>query len=136
MDITKQLDQVIAQDDEGSEQIIYQKNGEPYVGIDGKPATITVVGTESKRVRAALDANDRRAIRGRRQQTTPEDMRENRVNVAVAGSIAWRGWDDGTQDIPCTPENLRKLYRADHILQQVEAAITRHADFFATSSKS
>lgn len=136
MDITKQLDDVIAQDDQGVEQIIYQKNGEPYRGLDGMPSTITFVGTESQRVRAALEANDRRGLRMRRQQLTPDDMRENRLSVAIAGAIAWRGWDDGKQDIPCTPENLRRLFRADHILQQAEQHITRHADFFANSSKS
>ena len=136
VDITKKLDEAIAQDETPAEQVIYQKNGEPYTGLDGNPSTITFVGTESKRVRAALEANDRRGLRQRRQQITPEDLRENRVNVAIAGCVAWRGWDDGKQDIPCTPDNLRTVFRAEHILQQVEQHISRHADFFANSSKS
>ena len=103
--------------------------------VISEPSTISFVGMESKRVRAALEANDRRGLRQRRRELTPEDIRENRVSVAIAGSVAWRGWDDGETNLACTPENLRAVFRAEHILQQAEQHIARHADFFATSSR-
>ena len=44
----QELDQIMAQDEEGAVIPIYQKNGEPYLALDETQSTITVVGTESR----------------------------------------------------------------------------------------
>jgi len=133
-DLTKTIDAVLAQDEQGAPTPILQPNGEPYRAEDGSDATVTFLGPESKRVRAAIAANTRRLMRARKQKFDDADLRANRVEIAIAASTAWHGWTADGAELPCTPENLRVLYRADHILQQAEAAINGHADFFTTSS--
>lgn len=136
MDINK-IQVEVAKDENGVVVPINQKNGEPYVGADGKPATVTVVGSESKRYRAARDAISRKMLRGRRSRLEPEDLMRNRVDMAAAGVIDWSGWESNGKPAPCTPENVKALLlAADHILEQVESGISEHADFFANSSKS
>lgn len=135
MDVS-QLDAVIAQDEEGSVIPINQKNGEPYMGADGSPSTITVVGSESKRYRQAKDAIQRRNLRSRASKVEPADLLRNRIELAAAAVIAWNGWEEEGKPYPCTPENVKRLFRADHIFEQVEMGIFAHADFFGKSSAS
>jgi hypothetical protein len=135
LDVSK-LDAVIAQDEEGSVIPINQKNGDPYLGADGSPSTITVLGSESKRYRQTKDSIQRRSMRSRSVKMEPADLLKNRIDLAAASVIDWSGWEDGTKPYPCTPENAKVLFRADHILEQVEMGIFAHADFFVKPSAS
>lgn len=133
MDITTQLDSIIAQDEEGVVTVIYQKNDEPYLAPDGSPCTMTLVGAEAKRVTKATEAVQRRLGRRGKQEDAVTQMR---VERAIAAVIGWHGWTAGDQPAACTPENLRIVCRAQHILVQIETARDGHADFFATPSPS
>lgn len=135
MDVSK-LDAIIAEDEEGTAIPINQKNGDPYLGADGKPSTITVLGSESKKYRQAKDAIQRRNLRSRATRPEPSDLLKNRIELASAVVVSWSGWEDKGQPYPCTPENVKNLFRADHILEQVESGIFAHADFFVKSSAS
>lgn len=129
MDIGK-MEAVIALDEQEVDVPIYQKNGEPYLAPDGKtPCTITVVGEESKRVMDADTATQRRMLHQRSQRLQPADILYNRIFRASAAVTRWFGWTIGETLAECTPENVRKLLRAPHILSQVEAAVSGHADF-------
>jgi hypothetical protein len=88
-----------------------------------------VVGSESKQVRRAKDAQGKRLFRERRTKLEPADFQANRVEIAAAAIVDWHGWEAGGQPLPCTPENARGLLAAEHILTQVEEAVHRHADF-------
>ena len=136
MDIGK-LDAVIALDEQEVDVTIYQKNGEPYTAPDGKtPCTITVVGEESKRVTDADTATQRRMLHQRSQRLQPADILFNRIFRASAAVTKWAGWTSGPDTLAeCTPENVRKLLRVPHILSQVEAAVSGHADFFKPRSE-
>lgn len=131
---TEKLDELLALDERRAEVTIYAKGGDPYLGANGEPSTITVVGSESKRVRDAQRASTKRLIRGRRSKLTPEDMEQNRIAVAAAAVVDWSGWEDGDSPLPCTPDNVRRLLQVPHILEQVESAVNGHADFFANAS--
>jgi hypothetical protein len=131
MDITTQLDDIIAQDEEGVVTPIYQKNDEPYLAPDGTPCTMTILGAESKRVTKATEATQRRLGRRRKQEDAVQVMR---VERAIASVTAWHGWTEGDRPAECTPDNLRKVCRAQHILVQIELARDGHADFFAKTS--
>lgn len=130
MDIFAKLDAVIADDELGAVIPIFQKDGTPYLSLTGEPSTVTVVGNEATSAKKIARTQMRRAIR-RAGQAEPEDIETNRAEKAAAQVIAWFGWDDGTTDVPCTPENVKHWLRAEHILAQVEAGITRHAAFLA-----
>ena len=134
MDITKIAEEV-ARDEEGSTFTPHDKHGDPYLGADGAPATITVVGSDSKRVRAVKDAQTRRMLRRQRTRLEPADLRQNRIEVAAAAVIEWTGWEDANgKPLPCTPEHVAELLTVDHILVQVEEEIDRPRNFSTSSS--
>lgn len=124
----------IANDEEIVDLPISKKDGSLYLAADGSPATIGVLGSDAKKVKAARDANQRKLLRSRQQKTTPEDLRASRLAYACAAVVRWHGWMAGDQPFECTPENVRKMLGVDHILEQVEEGIAGHASFFAKSS--
>jgi hypothetical protein len=76
-------------------------------------------------------------LRSRSVKLEPEDLRRNRIELAAAAVVDWHGWETNGLTFLCTPENVRLLFRqAEHILEQVEAAINSHSDFFTDSSPS
>jgi hypothetical protein len=128
--------EAVAKDEDGAVLPIDGKDGEPYLAHDGSPATMTIVGLESKRMRDITDKQQRRALRRQVAKITPEMLREERIEKAAAAVIAWHGWegDDGTE-LACTPENVAALLgAAEHIMEQVEAGVRRHASFFTKPS--
>lgn len=125
---------LVDKDNEGAVVTIYQKSGEPYVGLDGNPSTITVVGSESKRYRDAKHAQYRRMqkrVRSGRSEATPEELERDNVDLTAAAVIAFSGWEDDGKPLAFTPENVKLLLSFEHILEQVQAGIHRHASFFA-----
>ena len=138
MDISKNtLDELMALDEQEVEFIVYQKDGEPYLAPDGEtPCTITVVGEESKRVRDAETANQRRMLHQRKVRLEPADILYNRIYKAAAAVTRWSGWTAGDTPAECTQENVRGLMRVPHILKQVEENVSGHADFFKQPSES
>jgi hypothetical protein len=130
------VEQQVAQDEEVADITIYQKDGTPYLGADGKPATIGVLGAEAKRYRLARDTATRKLIRGGKAKLEPEDIWKSRIDQAVAGVVRWSGWEHNGQPWPCEPANVAKLLQAEHILVQVEAGVQDHADFFVKPSAS
>lgn len=133
MDISK-IDATIAQDEEGVVVPIFAKNGEPDLASDGSQTTITVLGAESKQYRRAQDAQTRKMLRARRNKLEPDDLRANRIELAAAAVTDWHGIENDGQPFPCTPENVKAVLRAQYVLEQIEAGIAGHADFFGSNS--
>lgn len=122
-----------AKEDEGVEVPIYDKRGDAYLGPDGEPASITVVGSESKKYREAKHAQYRRMskrVRGGRSEPSPEELERDAVELAAAAVVAFKGWEADGKPLTFTPENVKTLLGFDHILEQVQAGIHRHASFF------
>ena len=120
-------------ENEGAVIPIQDKVGDYYLGPDGKPATITVVGSESKRYKDAKHAQYRRMskrVRSGRSEPTPEELERDAVELAAAAVIGFDGWESDGKPLPFTPENVKALLAYDHILEQVQAGIVRHASFF------
>ncbi|MBA3891943.1 MAG: hypothetical protein H0X64_15595, partial [Gemmatimonadaceae bacterium] len=126
----------LAQDEQGAPILILQKDGDPYLAPDGSEVTITVLGTDSKAFRHAKEVTQRKLLRTRRTKLEPADLLDNRITHAAAAIVGWHGWVSGDQPFPFTPDNAKALLRAEHILEQVEAGIAGHADFFKRSSRS
>lgn len=136
MDI-KKLQAEAAKDENAVTIPINQKGGEPYVSeIDGSQSTVSVLGSESKKYRAARDAISRKVLRRTGRRLEPADILQNRIDLAASVITDWHGWEVDGKPAPCTPENVRAFLAIDHILEQVETGINEHADFFANSSKS
>jgi hypothetical protein len=136
MDMNAGLDAVVALNEDEAAVVIHQPNGEPYLGPDGEPCKLFYVGKESKRYRAARREVTRQQLKSRKANMEPEDLRRNRVKQASAAVVRWSGWEDNGHPAECTQENVAKLLRIDHILEQLEEAIEAHADFFKSSSSS
>jgi hypothetical protein len=135
MDI-KLLQAQVAQDDTPVTIPIYQKDGDPYLAADGTPATIDVVGNESKKYRLARLAVQKQMLRSRRTRVEPEDLQRNRIALAAAAVTGWHGWEADGKALEASPENVRALLSVEHILDQVEAGVSLHADFFKQNSSS
>jgi hypothetical protein len=132
----KDVEAGFAQQENAIPITIHQLDGEPYRALDGTPATISVVGEESKRVRAYEEQRRERVRRGL-SAFGAEAEHEARVDRAVAAVVDWHGWDDGENPIECTPANVRALLAApaaDHVLRQVERGMGAHGVFSRASS--
>ncbi len=131
------LAKIAAKDEEGVVVTIYQSDGEPYKASDDTPATVTVVGTESKRYRDAKLAHQRKLFKRARaggREMTPEEANLDAQKLTAAAVIEWHGWEDGGKALPCTPENVLKILKWSHIYDQVQSGIAGHAVFFTADS--
>lgn len=121
-----------SKDEEAVAVPIYQRNGEPYLGPDGEPCTISVIGSESAKYKRDAARAVREIVNTGRTATTEEI----RVEKALCAITDWSGWtlgDDETLAEP-TPENLRTVLSLEHIRNQVEAGIDRRSAFFESAS--
>lgn len=128
----KQVQASVAKHDTPISIEIENAQGEKYLALDGTPATISVVGSQSERARRWEDAERERIRKG-----VSRDVDTRRLDSVTAVVTTWHGWDDGKKDLPCTPENVRALLgapEARHILRQVENGIDNHALFSEASS--
>lgn len=136
MDITK-AGAVTEREDEGVVVEINDEAGNPAFGPDGTTrVTITVVGTYSKRYRAALEAN-RRWWRKHVGRTKPTDQQieAQALELMAASIISWQGFTAGGADYPFTKANAVALFdQAPWIREQVETAMSDHEGFFTTGS--
>jgi hypothetical protein len=131
------LKKVVEQDDEGVTVTIFQRNGDPYLAADGSEATVTVVGSESKRYRDAERRQQRRLFkraRVRGAEITPEETEREAIEVASAAIIEWHGWEADGKPVPCENPHLTSFLKVKHIFEQVNAAIQGHAAFFEARS--
>jgi len=128
---------IVATADEPVTITIYQPNGDPYLGADGEESTIDVLGSESKKYRAASRQVQDRMLNRRRGKLTADDVEKNAIFLAASAVTGWSGWEgeDG-KPMDCTPENVRLLLEIPHIRTQVDEAIRDHADFSSASSRS
>jgi hypothetical protein len=136
----KGLEKLREQSDEGITRTIFRPDGEPYLAADGTEATMTVVGSESKRYRDAKLAQQRRLMKRARtgaRDLTPEELEENVLKQAAAAVIGWHGWEDDKGEChPCEEKYLVQVLAYDHIFDQVQSMIQGHAAFFANDSGS
>lgn len=120
-------------EEEGVALPMFGKDGEPILGKDGEQATVTVVGGDSKQVRAVQQQVTRRQLRASRTSITPEEIQQNRINEAAAAITGWTGFEDDDGPWPCNKENTRKLMSAPFLLRQVEEGVKAHSTFFVKS---
>lgn len=134
-----ELEEGLERENEPQTEIVYKRDNTPYLSPDGAPCTFSFVGGESKAVRAARDEIQRMNLREQRlRPLEPADIRARRVRIASAGLTGWTGWtgkDDkgNVSPLAFTPEHVKAILKPDHILEQLESMIERHASFFDKS---
>ena len=134
------LEAVREQADEGAVVTIFDPDGEAYLASDGSEATMTIVGAESKKYRAAKMAQQRALFKKARSSATsmtPEQAEKQVQRLAASAIIGWHGWeDDKGAEQDCSVENVCDVIKYVHIFDQVQAAIQGHSAFFANDSGS
>lgn len=115
---------------------VIQPDGHFYKSSKGEPCTLLFVGTDSDRFRETREEVQRRNLAEQKEEIdVTKDTIRNREDLSVGAIVGWSGWeDDDDNELPCTPENVRALLKADHILQQVWKNIFAHRSFFSDSS--
>lgn len=133
-----ELKLLVAKDEDHLTVPVLDPNGDAYLAADGSEVTFTVTGTQSRARRKAEDTESRRLMRAGRTQMEPEDLRQRRLNLALACVTGYAGWEDDTgAALPFTPNNAREILQADErILTQVETAIERHSSFLSKPANS
>lgn len=106
-------------------------------------ATVTLAGPDHPKARSILLAAQRRVRRdleksGRITLDDPEAEEDARLEELVARTLAWTGMaDDDGKEMPCTPDNARKLYAGVTWLRlQLMGAMNDRANFIRASSAS
>ncbi len=136
MDISK-IDTEIAQDEQGVDVPMFLRDGEPDLASDGSQTTFIVLGRDSAAVAKVLESQTRQALRRtNRTRLEPKDLYENRVNVALAAVIGWKGVESGGKPVAFSVDACRSVLQHRHILEQVEAGVDSHARFFKSASQS
>lgn len=135
MEITSKQD-VTKREDEGATIHLRDEFGEPWME-DGRPVTVTVVGTYSSRYRKAEAASGRRFQKQMRAQGGDFDMRAYNEDVAAQCVVGWTEFTDGGQPLPTTRENALKVFAGfPWVYPQINAAMENHAGFFGKGSTS
>lgn len=115
--------------------------GEPVVDRNGTPSWIRVTGLDSPQYKAHERAMLNRRLKQRNPKATmtAEQISEERLAMLSACTVQWHlvTLDGAVIDVPCTPENARKLYanpKCGWITRQVDRAIGDDAVFMKNSS--
>lgn len=114
--------------------------GNPAVNDDGSPVTITLLGEDSDVVTQISNRNANQFLRGASaggQAVTAEMSRTNEINKFAKATVAWHGVGLDGEDLKCTEENAKALYRRfPWIRDQVRTFIGDRANFTKASRKS
>lgn len=133
----KEVKAAAAADAEPVTVTIFQKDGDPYLGADGKPCTVSVIGTEApslqKARRKIVRAAQRRAMSG---QLTDADIDLRDRQELAAAVVGWSGWEVDGKPWPCTHANVMEMLSVEHVRNQVWAGVYQHAVFFEKESAS
>ena len=99
--------------------------------------SITVAGLDSARYREAERKQtdfrlEQSRVAGRPGKMTTAGIEADRINLLVACTIAWEGFDLDGKPLECTPENARKVYSNPGlrwIREQVDRFVGDRANF-------
>ncbi len=129
MDI-KRLTVEADKENEGVVVPLVRRDEEPDLASDGTRASFTMLGRDSKKVRAVMDRQQREFAK-QRGSIDPDKIMANRIEVAVAACVAWSGIEDDGKPFALTPENAKLVFSDRHYLEQAESGVFQHARFFS-----
>ena len=100
--------------------------------------SITVAGADSDRVMAVTEKHwdDRRNSGRRTLLPSSAEAKNNRLEVAIAATLGWEGFEEGADALECTPENVRKVYKKyPAIMRRVVDFMDDEANFTKAAAK-
>lgn len=120
-------------------ELKHPATGEPLLDASGKPQTITLAGTDSKRWRRQQDAIGDRLLKSNKGKPVTQTMQERRDDVAslyAAVTLSWNVFVGGEAP-ECNPVNAKKLY-LDYpwIGEQADQFLADRQNFSPASSQS
>lgn len=123
-------------ENEPAEVRINDKNGDPYLDAEGKPAVFLVLGEYSDKIRDMDRRQANRILKTGRGRLDAGDLEEQRTEKMAAAVVGWRIAFGGVE-LKYSHENaIAMLSRAPWIARQVGEAMAAHASFFARKSSS
>lgn len=130
MDLSS-LDTRKAAGDGAKYQLRHPVEDTPITTDDGKPVTITVIGTDSEAFRRAAQAQaNSRLKHGQRSRVTAETVESDATDLLVACTTGWSGIVVDGKELDFSAENARALYdRFPWIREQVSAFAAERANF-------
>lgn len=130
------LDTMRAATDGVEMSVRHPVTGEPLADDNGKPMTITLIGSDSAQCRRIVKEIDDKRLRDVASGLRPSSQDEDReINTIVACTVAWSGiLVDGSAP-PYSPANVRMVYtRFAWIREQAAAFVLNRANFLPASS--
>lgn len=136
----KDLDTVAAADLGSTLEIRHPTTGAVLANGDGRSVTLTLAGMDSSRAkrteRAALDRRLKQSA-GRRSAVTATDIDSDSLEVLASVTLSWSGFVVDGQEIECTPENAKRLYKQwPWLREQAQAFVEDRANFLKASPQS
>lgn len=122
--------------DEGAVMTLYREdNGAVALDKDGKPITITLLGSDSAVYRKAQNKNLNRRLAKRNVKLSAEELQAESIETLAACTVAWSGFfDKAGQPIACNAEAARALYtRFSAIREQADNFVNDRANFLQKS---
>lgn len=114
----------------------HPKTGQPILDeATGEPVAILLLGKDSETFRkVALAQETARIEKSRRSnghyRPSAEEINEEVMEVFVACTKDWKHVRFGSPEpLPCTPENVRRVYGVPAVREQVDAFITTRTNF-------
>lgn len=110
---------------------INDRQGQPYLGLDGNPATIDVVGEEGLLYRRRMESLVQRSdeLFTAAAADVPQLDRNEILSIA-AGVVGWTGWDINGHPAELNDVNLIGLLLNRHIRLQLGVPIQKGTDPF------
>jgi hypothetical protein len=132
------LDTVKASDEGSVLQVRHPTTGAVLANGDGRAVEIKLAGTDSERARKAeRSALNRRLKMGGRRGAgtlTAEELDNDALEMLAVCTLAWSGFVMDGQEVECTPENAKRLYRQmPWLREQAQAHAEERSNFLKVS---
>jgi hypothetical protein len=105
-----------------------------------KPVTISFVSEDSERFRGKRRQVINRRLRNRKNSQvtyTAELAESDALDALCDATVAWEGIGLDGEELPCSPENAKKVFRRlPWLVEQADLFVTDRANFLRASSKS
>lgn len=113
-------------------------SGAPMLTDDKKPVTITLLGHDADVVTELANEQANRHFRqGLGAKITAEGALANEIELLVKATVSWSGLVFEGEELKCTPDNARRIYRDfPFIRDQARAFMSDRANFYRASPKS
>ena len=93
-------------------EVLHPTTGEIIRDDEGTALRVKLLGKDSNEYRKAQRAATQRRLQSRSKKSMidAETLEREAVEVLIVCTQDWEGLAEGGEDLPCTPENVRRVY--------------------------